>query len=159
MQGLIIKKMKSPYFTNLNEVFDLLGDELKKYNWLLSNYECGSYPSEKIPFAKPYVWIGGDAFEKILEEYEFQVIWGVLTSYKKDISLDEVMRYPLPYADGYDGFWKPEITMQNPLAEIEIVPWDSSLLLIISKSKEIICKLAKEYPDSIDLAENNRRHS
>jgi len=158
MYGLLIEKMKSGYFTNLKEVLDVLGNNVKNYNWLLSYYDCSIYPSEKIPFAELFVWLSGNELANILEEHEIPFIWGVLTSYEKGISLNEVMQYPLPYADGYEGFWKPEVTMQNPLAEIEIVPWDSSVLLIISKSKGIICKFAEEYPDSIDLAKNNEKH-
>jgi len=155
MYGLIVKKMKSKYFTNLLEVFELLGGKGQKYQWLLSNYECNIYPSEKIPYAEPFVWLDGAELVRILEEHEFQFIWCVATAYNKNIMLNEVLTHPLPIANGYEGFWQPVITMQNPLADIEIVPWDSSLLLVISKSKSVIDEFACEYPVSTDLAEYN----
>jgi hypothetical protein len=153
MFGVVIDEMKSNYVTNLREVFDLLGDEAKKHRWLLSSYDCSNYPSTKIPFAEPYVWLDGDELVNILEEHEIPFAWCVATAYTKEISLKEVLKYPLPYADGYERFWKPDVTMQNPLADIEIVAWDSTLLIIITRSKEIIEKFANEYPASTDLAE------
>jgi len=43
--------------------------------------------------------------------------------------------------------------MQNPLSEFEIVAVDFTFFLVIAKSKEVIEKFKKEYPDSQDLAE------
>ena len=43
------------------------------------------------------------------------------------------------------------MTMQHPLAEIEIVPWDSSLTLIFSRSKDIIDDVMRNHPQSEKL--------
>jgi len=144
--------MKSDYFTNLGEAFDVLDNEVREYNWLLSNYECNVYPSKKIPMNndKQFLWFNGDEFVDILKEHNIQFIWGVATAYAKDIPLKEILKYPLPFADGNPAFWEMETTMQNPLADIELVPWDSGFLLVFSKSKEVIERFAKEYPDSSD---------
>jgi len=45
--------------------------------------------------------------------------------------------------------------MQNPLAEIEIISWDSTMLLVIAKSKELTEMFINEYPNSLDLKEYN----
>ena len=69
------------------------------------------------------------------------------------------MKYPLPYADGYRGFWKNPLTIQNPLASVEIVPWDSSCTLIYSENKSIIDDFIKEFPlakSMISYNEENR---
>ena len=158
MYGLIIKRKPTDrYFTNLKEVFDVLGGIAISYNWLLSDYDCNIYPSSKIQRNEQYVWLDGAEFSDILEEHTIQFIWGVATAYSKYITPEEVLQYPLPLAEEYEGFWDPEITMQNPLADIEVVPWDSTFLLIISKSREIIERFARKYPDSCDLAEYNRK--
>ena len=159
MYGLIITKLKSKGFTDLKEIFSVFGDVAKHYNWLLSSYECSDYPSEKIPFENDFVLLSGEDFVDILEVHEIQFIWGVATAYTKNISLESIQHYPLPLADGYEGFWNPDVAMQHPLADIEIVAWDSSLLLIIAKSKRLIETFAKEYPDSQDLSEYNRQYS
>ncbi|MBB6713395.1 hypothetical protein [Clostridium gasigenes] len=49
----------------------------------------------------------------------------MLSGSPQNITIDEILKYPLPYADGYKGFWKNPISLQHPLVEIEIVPWDS----------------------------------
>jgi len=157
--GLIIRKLKVGYFTNLKEVFDVLGNIATRYNWMISDYECNCYPSERIPFGEKFVWLSGSELVDIFNKHEIQFIWGVVTAYEKDIGLEKILEYPLPFADGYEGFWHPEVTMQNPLSIIEIVPWDSTYLLVISKLKDIIESFAKSYPDSIDLAEYNIKGS
>jgi len=155
MNGLIIKSTKFDNVPDLKEAFALLGNSVHKYNWLLCDYDCTSYPSEKIPMNKDYVWLDGTEFANILKEHVIQFIWGVATAYVKGITIEEVLKYPLPRAEEYDGFWKPNVTLQNPLAEIEIMPLDSSLLLVIANSKDIIERFAKKYPDSQDLAKYN----
>lgn len=43
------------------------------------------------------------------------------------------------------------MTMQHPLAEIESVPWNSSLTLIFSRSKDIIDDVMRNHPQSEKL--------
>ncbi|MCL2362701.1 MAG: hypothetical protein FWC73_12920 [Defluviitaleaceae bacterium] len=156
MYGLIIHSIDKKYVPCLREAIDVLGDIALGYNWLISDYECSIYPSTKIPFGGRFAWLTGSELVSILKEYQIQFIWGVATAYPKDIKHEEVLRYPLPFADGNTAFWKPEITIQNPLAKIEIVPWDSTLLLVIAKSYELVEKFANKYPNSDDLEEYNR---
>lgn len=56
-----------------------------------------------------------------MKQEDFQWIWGVLSGFEKHIELDDVLRSELPYADGYAGFWKNPVTIQHPLADVEIV--------------------------------------
>lgn len=75
---------------------------------------------------------------------------------EKNITLEEVKRYDLPYADGYKGFWDENISIQHPLATIELVAWDSSCTLFISKNDELVDKFRKEFPLSVDLEKYNK---
>jgi hypothetical protein len=59
----------------------------------------------------------------------------VNTKYSPKVTLEEILRYGLPFADGYKGFWVNNVGIQHPLAEVEIVAWDSSLTLLISKHR------------------------
>jgi len=155
LNGLIIHELTEKYFTNLREVFDVLGSIATKYNWLLSDYDCNIYPSAQISINEQYVWLAGNELVSIFEEFEIQFIWGVATAYAKETKLEDILRNPYPFANGNEAFWKPEVTMQNPLAEIEIVSWDSTFLLVIAKSKEIVEMFEKRYPNSVDLAVYN----
>ena len=156
MHGLIIHELTEKYFTNLKEVFDVLGCSAIKYNWLLSDYDCNIYPSAKIQMNERYVWLTGSEFVDILENHDIQFIWGVATAYAKETKFEDILRYPYPFADGNEAFWKPEITMQNPLAELEIISWDSTFLIVIAKSEEFVARFEKKYPNSVDLAVYNR---
>ena len=88
---------------------------------------------------------------------DIQWIWAVLSGFEKDIPLEKVLEYPYPEADGYPGFWHNPISMQHPLATIEIVPWDSGLTLFFSKEKELVDKFRAGYPQSEDLSVYNER--
>lgn len=58
MNGVMLKKIASGYFTDMREIFDSLDQVQLGYNWLLSDYECNSYPAE-MPFNQPFVWLSG----------------------------------------------------------------------------------------------------
>ena len=154
IKGILIEEMKSGGFTDLREVFDVLNNRFLDYNWLFSMYELHPSP-EEIPFEEDYVWLDGHTMNRVAREHRMQVIWGVLTAYQKDITLEQVLKYELPYAYQNKEIWNPKLSMQNPLSEIEIIPWDSSLLVIKAKSEEIIDDFKKEYPVSEDLQEYN----
>lgn len=102
-------------------------------------------------------WLSGEDFFEIVTEHDIQFIWAVFSAIPKHISQSEVLEYDLPYADGYRGFLGNPISIQHPLAEIEIVPWDSSLVLLISKDNEVIDRFQKQFPLSEDLEQYNAR--
>lgn len=70
--------------------------------------------------------------------------------------LDEVKKYDLPYADGYEGFWQENVSIQHPLATIEIVAWDSTCTLFISKDDKLADNFRRVFLMSVDLAMYNR---
>ena len=152
MKGLIIHEQ-----TDMEDMLAVLGSMAADYNWLLSDYECSYYPSAKIPIAEHFVWLSGSEFVDILREHKIQFIWGVASAFAKNISIDDILSCPLPFADGNPDLWNTEVRLQNPLPDIEIVAWDSSLAIVIAKSKAVLEKYAKKYPGSENLTEYNRR--
>ena len=80
----------------------------------------------------------------------------VLSGFEKHITLEEVKKYDLPYADGYRGFWDENISIQHPLATVELVAWDSGCTLFISKADELVDKFRREFPLSVDLEMYNK---
>lgn len=150
MYGAILEKGED-YYTCLYKIFSGINMVQKNYNWLIT--DIVSYPKTKEYedlFSKEYCWISGEELTKILEKEDFQWIWGVLSGFDKNIDIEEVLKYSLPYADGYEGFWEKPLSLQHPLASIEIVAWDSSLTLIISKDRKII----NEFRLNLPLSEN-----
>lgn len=146
--GAINRKGES-YYTYLGKFFGAMGGRQKDYNWLITDCEC--YPSD--PKAEAMLrgdscWISGEALTALVERENFQWIWAVLSGFDKHVSLREVLAHPLPYADGYPGFWRLPLTMQHPLAQLEIVAWDSSLTLFFSREKGLTARFRQAYPQS-----------
>ncbi len=168
----VIDSASHRFHTYLKAVFDAIGNTQVEYNWLITDTEIIAH-SDKLdalntsvhwqhengkPIAVPapdYHFLSGEELTKIITEDDSQWIWGVLSGFEKSVSLKDILKHPLPVSKGYEGFWKNPLTIQHPLALTEIVPWDSSLILILSKNKEIVEKYKEAFPKSQDLIEYN----
>lgn len=151
MYGAIFRKGEE-YCTHLYRIFTGINMVQKDYNWLIT--DIVAYPKTKEYqdlFSKEYCWLSGEELTNIIEKEDFQWIWGVLSGFEKSIDIKEILNHSLPYTDDYEGFWKNPLSLQHPLASLEIVAWDSSLSLIISKSKQIIDNFRLTFPLSEDL--------
>ncbi|MCY6372656.1 DUF2691 family protein [Clostridium ganghwense] len=157
MKSAILDKGEK-YYTYLPKVFKAIGDEQIKYNWLIT--DCVCYPQnsklDKL-FSQEYVWISGKQLTEVIHKEDIQFIWGVFSGFSKKNTLEEVLKYDLPFVDGYEGFWVDNVSIQHPLASIEIVAWDSSLTLFISKDDDLVHKFRCGFPLSKDLSAQNTR--
>ena len=168
----VIDKESSRYYTYLKAVFDAIENKQVEYNWLITATEIVAHSSrldalntsvhwehkDGKPIAIPapdYYFLSGEELTTIISEDDSQWIWGVLSGFEKSIPLDEILKYPLPKADGYEGFWKNPPTIQNALASMEIVPWDSSCVLLLSTKGEIVEKFKRAFPNSRELSVYN----
>jgi len=154
MKGAILEEGLE-YYTYLDEVFPAFENEQLKYNWLISVFECNQYLDDILPYGVEYVWLSGKELTDMVCSKEIQFIWGVLSAFNKNIALEQVLKYDLPWADGYKGFWHNPISIQHPLADVEIVPWDSSLVLLIAKDNIWVDRFLKHFPLGEDLALHN----
>lgn len=150
-------------YTYLKKMFRAMDNFQKDYNWLIT--DCEAYPkrlghSIRIFQSKDsnYAWIDGEELTNIVNRDDFQWIWAVLSGFDKNISKADILKYELPYADGYKGFWEENITMQHPLSSVELVAWDSSCTLLISKHFSIIKKFREVFPLSEDLKKYNSKN-
>ena len=147
-------------YTYLKNLFHVMDNFQKNYNWLIT--DCEAYHKRlghrnRIVQSKynNYAWINGEELTNIVNRDDFQWIWAVLSGFDKNISKADILKYELPYADGYKGFWEENITIQHPFAYIEFVAWDSSCTLLISKHLSIIKKFREAFPLSEDLKKYN----
>lgn len=155
--GAILEKGEA-YYTDLSKVFRAIGDAQLEYNWLITDCVCyPQSPETDALLSSEFCWLSGNRLTDIIRQENFQWIWGVLSGFEKDIPLDSIRQHPFPYADGYEGFWKNPLSIQHPLAAVEIVPWDSSLTLILSKRQEMIRSFQMYFPLSEDLSLYNQR--
>ena len=157
--GAILEKGEQ-YYTYLSKVFKAIGGTQTEYNWLIT--DCVCYPQSwdiHAMLSQEFCWLSGSELTEIVDKEDFQWVWGVLSGFEKDIALENILQHPLPYADGYRGFWENPLSIQHPLASVEIVPWDSSLTLIFSKQEQMIKLFRRNLPLSEDLALYNARYS
>ena len=160
MDLIIGKSKKMEYYTDIRMVFEAFGGKQREYNWLLTNIELNYYPEEFFTdefLNEKRLFISGDELTEIVNEYDIQFIWCVLTGFKKDIQIDTNNLEVKPYADGNPGFWNSNTQVQHPIGTVELVCWDSSLTILITKDLELVTRFKKHFPkaQSINQYEKN----
>lgn len=158
------------YFTDLKIVFDALGGRQREYNWLITDLEfsafgiCddeGIFSSDQISLLdllnKKIVWIDGEKLTEIVNLFNIQFIWAVLSGFKKDVEIDLKNLSVIPYADGNRNFWIGNPNLQHPLAMVEIVCWDSTLALFLSKDHDLVDRFKVYFSESKDLSVYNKQ--
>lgn len=145
------------YYTDMGEVFAAAGDIQKGYNWLVTDWVA--YGIDELEEQEGgCCWLTGAELAALLEKYHGrQWIWGVFSGFDKRVPKADAVKHPLPYADGYEGFWKNPLSLQHPLAEIEVVPWDSSLVLFLAKERKIVERFRQDFPPAEDLFRYNEK--
>lgn len=158
MKGAILEKGQKCY-TYLDEVFPAFENEQLKYNWLITNLEYNYSNDSRLNMEEDYIWLSGKELTDIVNTEKIQFIWGVLSAFSPHIMLDQILQYKLPIADEYEGFWSNPISIQHPLAEIELIPWDSSLVLLIARTDTLVDKFLRYFPLSEDLSLYNTKRN
>jgi hypothetical protein len=82
-----------------------------------------------------------------------------LSAFSKTTSIDLDNLEVIPYADGNPGFWVDNTQIQHPKALIEIVCFDSSLTLLLSKDENLTRQFRMYFPEALDLNEYNSKYS
>lgn len=133
---------------------------MDSYNWLITGLDV--YPrEERRDFFEAlcrhdYLWLDSAALREIFQADGFCTLWCVLSGFKKDVLPEAVLAYPLPYADGNPGFWIDDPTLQNPLAELEIVAFDGCQSFILSRNGEHAARFKDAFKGAYDLIADNR---
>ncbi len=144
-----ISEKDERWYTHLKKLFNAIDNKQLEYNWLITDWECNTDIIGTL--YDEYCWLSGEELTDLVVKKAPQWIWAVLSGFDKSVTPEEVLKYKLPFANGYGGFWRKPLTLQHPLAKIEIVPWDSSLVLVLSEYKEIVDSFKKHYTKSQDL--------
>lgn len=133
-----ISKGEDDYYTDILKVVNAIGGRSLNYNWLITEIETstGDY------FNDEYVIVSNDELLDNLENKEIQWIWGTFSAIPKKYKQEEILKYNLPGVENID---KKEIKIQHPLAEIEIIAYDSTFVQLIAKDKTIAEKFKKLY--------------
>ena len=154
IQGVMIVKGES-YHTDLYKLLDSLDGLYLNYKWLVSNTECIAIDKAiNDLFENKYIILSGEALMAAAEKTH-QFWWGTFSAFEPSVSDEEILKYPLPENDMYPGFWKLPLTLQHPLAQMELVAFDASLTLVLTKDIALPEKFRQFYPLAQDLAEHN----
>jgi predicted methyltransferase len=133
------------YYTDMSIILNPIQEYLQDYNFLITDIECNYYPDKRINYEEDYLFISPSGLLDIVNANEIQFIWGVFSAIPKHISLEEILKYELPYSEGTRTL-DEIVEIQHPLAEIEIVAFDSSYVEIINKREDVIQTIEKEFP-------------
>lgn len=136
------------YYTDMSIILNPIKNYLQDYNFLITDIECNHCPDGRIgriSHQEDYLFISTSELLDIVNANEIQFIWGVFSAIPKHISLDEILKYEFPHSER-DYTFDEIVEMQHPLAEIEIVAFDSSFVEIICKREDIIETIEKEFP-------------
>lgn len=153
--GTIIQKGEK-YFTLLKKLFDSINNIQLNYKWLISNPECWDRDEDIQKLVEnDYYILTGKELTDIVDKADAQWIWGTFSAFDPATPDEEILKYKLPENDCYPGFWKNPLTIQHPLAKIEIVAWDASLTLIFTKDFVLPESFRDFYPYAEDLEKVN----
>ncbi len=153
--GTIIQKGEK-YYTLLKKLFDSIDNIQLNYKWLISNPECWALDKDIQKLVEhDYYILTGKELTDIVDKADVQWIWGTFSAFDPATPAEEILKYKLPENDCYPGFWKNPLTIQHPLAKIEIVAWDACLTLIFTKDFELPETFKDFYPYAEDLEKLN----
>lgn len=140
------------FYTHMLKVLSSIGGKSLNYNWLISDiiaYPQDNGELDKLISENQYLFIDNSKLIEILEKRDFQWIWAVFSAIPKQYSIDEVLKYSIPFAEINTLIYQDNNPIiQHPLADIEIVAEDSSSVFIVAKDDDIIEKFKKSYPKS-----------
>lgn len=148
----IIYEAENKVYAPLSQVFAAIDNKHLDYQWLITNVIA--YPeNERFAkfFSEQVQWLSGEDLDKIIAKEDFQWVWAYMSGFPKGTTLDEVLEYDLPFADHQKKGWYPEKHIQHPLAVIEIVPWDSTKVIILAKDSKVIDSFRAHFPTASEL--------
>lgn len=150
-------------YTNIALVFQAFGGRQKEFNWLITNFEGHGVDDKSwgtrlpdIAFGKEPKIVNGSVLTEIVEQIDIQFIWGNLSGFASDVTLDVSQLEIVPWADGNRMFWSANVAPQHPQAMVEMVCFDSSLTLLLSKDNDLSRRFRAFFPESVDLDQHNR---
>lgn len=141
------------FYTDLRAVFDVLGDRILDFHWLLTDVDCIHTPAELPPDGDPLLCSGG-ALRDILrrQSHPPQFVWAVLTGLDPDLQIDLSVVRNLPFANGNAALWRGKPRIQCPGARVEIVCWDSSATLLTTGDQDLVTRFCSGFPEAVDTA-------
>jgi hypothetical protein len=157
MNTLLQGPSRMPFYTDLRVIFDALDGHQTEFVWLLTDLVCSNYPPPLVPSGP--LWMTGQQLTTLVTRYTIQFVWGVISGFPTQPMIRLDCAEDLPYADGNRALWQPGVTIQHPEAVAEIVCWDSTATLLLSKDTELTGRFRTFFPEAVDLDKYNEAHA
>ena len=144
------------YFTDMKRMLTGVKN-VEKYNWLITDFEGDPQNSkleQQLVSPKGYCFISGEELLKLVKIKKFQWEWAILTAFKPEVELEDILKYELPKASN-ETFFEERVAMQHPFAEIELIAYDSTMFICIAKNYSQVKFFREKFPLSVDLKEYN----
>lgn len=147
------------FHTDMRLVFDAIQGCQRDFDWVITDLELNWYPPELPYLGRPEQprRLSGVTLTEIVNKHDFQFVWGVLSAFDPTVELDLTRLMPYPCADGNSELWRPGVKIQHPLAQLEIVCFDSSCTLILTRDATLTRKVRDYFPEARDLDVHNAR--
>jgi hypothetical protein len=160
METLLEGRSRMPFYTDLRMVFRAIEGRQQDFNWLITNLDFLGHNVDydrPPPFSDDLVhWMSGETLTRIVDDYDMQFVWAVLSGFPPAIELDPQSLEVEPFANGNRSLWSANPQIQHPQAEIEVVCWDSSATLLLCHDRSIGDGFRRFFPEAVDLSERNR---
>ncbi|MBI5954113.1 MAG: hypothetical protein HY865_20845 [Chloroflexi bacterium] len=143
---------------HLRKVFDAFNNRQVEFNWLITDFECASYPPEfQSQVGRPRaLWFSGRELTRIIEQNDIQFVWAVLSGFPQHVTLDPNHLEVEPYANGNKSIWVVDANIQHPLAEIELVCWDASVILLRTRDADLTRRFNGFFAEAVFLDKYNQ---
>jgi len=151
-----------PYHTDLALVFQAFGGRQKEFNWLVPNFQghaVGESWGTSLPtsvFGDEPELVSGQVLSQIVEQTDIQFVWGFLFGFAPEVVISPGDFAWEPSADGNRMFWGDKVAPEHPKATVEIVCFDSTLTLLLSKDDDLSRRFRAFFPEAVDLDAHNR---
>ncbi len=133
----ILYTNKWRFHTDLNTLFNCIKPEIRKRNWILSNWET-NFQNSIFDIQNDPVALTGKKLLQGIDKYS-QLIWGVLSGSLKEFTNKDYMSFAM----NEKSLWEPFYRIQNPEADLEIVSWDSGYTLVTSNDEDILLAIER----------------
>ena len=150
-------------FVSIQEVATALRSQVSDYDWLVTDLDA-VLSNETLKYFEEVqeleegtaYWIKGERLLELAYQANLYIIWGVFTAFerRKYITLNELTVYP--FADGNSDLWIESPHIQYPDAVCELIFWDSTFVLLLSRIEDVSICFRQAFPDWRSLEEYNR---
>lgn len=142
------------WYTMLPDLLPAMESVFLSHNWLVTDVSCNmDNPIWDAEDRDGWCWLTGKELLEFAKNDNSQFINAVFSGFSPEITREQVLEHPLPNWEN-PGYWYRPLHLQHPLANVEMTPWDSSLLLFLSHDKSLVQHFRSAFPKSEDLAEH-----